>query len=56
MENEVHFLLKCSYYKEQRELYLDKKYKNYNSLIDENKFIWLMISEDKFVIEILQQL
>ena len=35
---------------------LEKNFKNFKNLTDENKFIWLMSSEDKFVIMNLYKL
>ena len=59
MEDEIHFLIKRQCYNEQRFIAFNKlenTYKNFKDLTDENKFIWLMSSEDKFVIMILYKL
>ena len=53
VEDEIHFLIKCPCYKEQRVTLfnkLEKEFKNFRNLNDENKFIWLLSSEDKIVI------
>jgi hypothetical protein len=59
IEDECHFLLKCPKFEIERKEFLkliSKEYKNVNSLEVNNKFIWLMSSEDDFVIQHLYKL
>ena len=54
VESEMHFLLQCQKYQEERNklyLYLKSTYKNFNILTDENKFIWLLTNENEDVIQ-----
>ena len=54
-----HFLLQCPKLEIERKEFLElisKEYKNFNSLDVNNKFIWLMSSEDDFVIQHLYKL
>jgi hypothetical protein len=54
IEDECHFLLQCPKLEIERIFFLEligKEYKNFNSLDVNNKFIWLMSSEDDFVIQ-----
>ena len=57
IEDECHFLLQCP--KLERKEFLElisKEYKNFINLDFNNKFIWLMSSEDYFVIQHLYKL
>jgi hypothetical protein len=57
IEDECHFLLQCP--KLERKEFLElisKEYKNFINLDFNNKFIWLMSSEDDFVIQHLYKL
>jgi hypothetical protein len=59
IEDECHFLLQCPKLEIERKDILElisKEYKNFNSLDVNNKFIWLMPSEDYFVIQHLYKL
>ena len=52
MEDEIHFVLSCSLYKNERKKMLDhifQKFPNTVSLNDENMFTWLMSQEEKNV-------
>jgi hypothetical protein len=51
IEDVCHFLLQCPKLEIER-----KEYKNFNSLDINNKCIWLMSSEDDFVIQHLYKL
>ena len=53
-EDEPHFLLKCSKYEQLRKEMFSKiqeHYPNFSSICDKDKFIWLMSSADKIVIQ-----
>jgi hypothetical protein len=59
IEDECHFLLQCPKLEIERKEFLElisKEYNNFNSLDVNNKFIWLMSSEDYFVIQHLYKL
>lgn len=59
VEDECHFLLKCEPLENERKEILEiisNKYKNFSSLNIDNKFVWLLSSEDKFVITNLYKL
>ena len=59
IEDEFHLLIRCKNYDEDRRKYfekLKKEYKNFEQISDENKFIWLMSSEDKLVLMSLYKL
>ena len=52
VEDETHFLIKCQKFSfEREELFksIEKSYKNFKELSDENKFLWLMTTEDIFI-------
>ena len=54
-----HFLLQCPKLEFERKEFLElinKEYKYFNSLNVNNKFTWLMFSEDDFVIQHLYKL
>lgn len=56
VEDEFHFLLKCPSLARIRDIYMQKIYKNFKNIVqlsDENKFIWILSSEDKLVFDIL---
>ena len=56
VEDEIHFLLKCPKYEEERNkllLPIMNSYKNFKELTAENKFIWLLSNEN---IDIIQEL
>ena len=58
-EDEIHFLLVCPKLEEARHdnLYIiENKYKNFKSLANVSKFIWLMSAEDTFIYSQLYQL
>ena len=55
IEDECHFLLQCPKLEIERKDFLEE-YKIFNSLDVNNKFIWLMSSEDDFVIQHLYKL
>ena len=49
VENEIHFVLACPLYNEERQLFLEEIYKNFptTALLDDlNMYNWLMIQED----------
>ena len=51
VEDEIHFLLECPKLEEARHdnLYnIENKYKNFESLANVSKFIWLMSAEDTY--------
>lgn len=55
IEEEIHFLLKCPKYEEERSklfLCFMNSYKNFNALTDENKFIWLLTNENNDILEL----
>ena len=55
-EDEIHFLLKCHVYSNERDNHLSKilkTNKNFDKLSDAEKFIWLLSSEDKCLIKVL---
>ena len=59
VEDELHFLLKCPSLANHRQHYLDKisnNYKNFSKLSDENKFIWILSSEDKMIFNCLSKM
>ena len=59
VEDEIHFLLECPKLEEARHdnLYnIENKYKNFKSLANVSKFIWLMSAEDTFICSQLYQL
>ena len=59
IEDECHFLLKCpnlEKYRSEILNYISIKYKNFNSLDANNKFVWLMSSEDNVVFEYIYKL
>ena len=59
VEDEIHFLLECPKLEEARHdnLYnIENKYKNFKSLANVSKFIWLMSAEDTFIHSQLYQL
>lgn len=54
VEDEVHFSMKCSFYKKQREnlfSMVSRSSKYFMDLSPENKFIWLMTNEDTDIID-----
>ena len=54
VEDEIYFLINCQKFtNERKELFpkIEKFCKCFSSLTDDNKFLWLMTSEDAFVIE-----
>ena len=56
IEDEFHFLIRCPKYLTEREFlftYISKYCLNFNLLSDQNKFVWLMTTED---INIIQKL
>ena len=56
VEDEIHFLLSCSKYKDLRYQFLleiDKNCPNFNNLDDEGKFVWIMSAEDNNTIMLL---
>ena len=56
IEDELHFLLKCHMYTNERDNHLSnimKINKNFHKLSYEDKFIWLLSSEDKDIIKII---
>lgn len=59
VEDEMHFLIKCPHLETHRKLYINmliNKYKNFAALSEEHKFIWMMCSEDKAVINVVLKL
>ena len=49
IENEIHFVIKCSAYSDAREIFFNEVIaynNNFKGLSDDNKFIWLMLNED----------
>lgn len=53
VENEFHFLMKCKSLSSVRDIYMEnlcKNFKNFKNLSSENRFIWLLSSEDKDII------
>ena len=59
VEDEVHFLLKCPVLEIKRQPILDlisTKYRNFSRLDIQQKFLWLMSSEDHFIFENLYTL
>ena len=53
VEDEMHFLIKCQKFSFEREELLksiEKSCKNFKELSDENKFLWLMTTEDIFIL------
>ena len=59
VEDEIHFLLKCSILEKIRKNILSmiyKLYPNAENLSDTDKFIWLMTTEDPDMLHLLQQL
>ena len=56
VEDELHFLLECCHYNKYREVFIEtisKNYKNFGFMSNEQKFIWLLSSEDEFVIDLV---
>ena len=56
IEDEIHFLLVCPNLDTSRKPFLEliNNYnKNFNSLSDCNKFLWLLSNEDRYVINLL---
>jgi hypothetical protein len=54
VEDEIHFLLKCSALDTTRSSFIEniKSYnKNFESLSDKNKLIWLLSSEDNIILD-----
>ena len=54
VEDEIHFLMKCQMFACERDKlfsYIEKACRNFQYLSEENKFLWLMTSEDTLVIE-----
>ena len=59
VENEIHFLLKCSVLEKMRKNILSviyNLYPNAENLSGTDKFIWLMATEDPDMLHLLQQL
>lgn len=59
MEDEIHFLLKCNKLDHIRKQFLDImkiKYKNFQALNIKDKFVWLLSSEDHFILDQLYSL
>ena len=53
-EDEFHFLIRCPKYLTEREClftYISKYCFNFNLLSDQNKFVWLMTTEDINIIQ-----
>jgi hypothetical protein len=54
VEDEIHFLLQCPVLENKRSEYIDylnKVNKNFKSLPNKSKLIWLMSSEDNVIIK-----
>ena len=54
VEDEMHFLIKCQKFSfEHNALFksIEKSCKNFKELLDENKFLWLMTTEDISIFE-----
>ena len=59
VEDEIHFLLKCSVLENIRKTTLSmiyKLYPNTENLDDKDEFIWLMTTEDPDMLHLLQQM
>ena len=59
VEDETHFLLQCPQLNTARNTILNDislKYKNFNNLNTDSKFIWLMSSEDQFIFQKVYEL
>ena len=59
VEDEIHFLLKCPKLRDKRTDILNKIYSKYNNLSSLNTrevFIWLMSSEDPFILRNISKL
>ena len=53
VEDEIHFIFECSTYKLYRQVFIShisKENKNFSSLSNKNKFIWLMSNESSDII------